>query len=188
MLARAGVIAKGERLARTVTPTMFTVGILVGMGAIVASIQGYLASIGRPPLGQSDAVAVFLMIGVVLLISTAGGVSVVLMMSRQREAELALVGVTGATRDQQVLIVVLEGLIITVTATLLGCILSGVGLGVYTSIMGAAGKAGPPVIPWDVLGAVALVFAAINVAATTLPVLPSLGRPARSVVAQLVAE
>jgi hypothetical protein len=54
--------------------------------------------------------------------------------------------------------------------------------------MGAAGKAGPPVIPWDVLGAVALVFAAINVAATTLPVLPSLGRPARSVVAQLVAE
>ncbi len=50
----------------------------------------------------------------------SGGVSVLLMMSRQRESELALAGIVGATKRQQVLVPVLEGVIITVTATILG--------------------------------------------------------------------
>lgn len=188
VLARTGVIAKGERLARTVTPIMFAIGILVGLGALAGSTTAFLESIGHEGLDQAGVVSLLLLVALVLLISTGGGVSVVLMMSRQREAELALIGVTGASMAQQVLTVVLEGVIITVTAVLLGSLMSAVGLGVFVAGLGALGIAAPVVIPWGVLAGTAVVFAVITIASTTLPVLGSLRRPARRVVAQLAAE
>ncbi|MFT3887781.1 MAG: hypothetical protein QM713_06420 [Arachnia sp.] len=188
VLARAGVIAKGERLARTVTPVMFAIGILVGLGALAASTNAFLESVGREGLDQAGVTSLLLLVALVLLISTGGGVSVVLMMSRQREGELALIGVTGGTSAQQVMVVVFEGAIITVTAVLLGCVMSAVGVGIFAAGLGALGMAAPVIVPWGVLGAVALVFAVITIASTTLPVLPSLGRSARTVVAQLAAE
>jgi len=118
---------------------MLAMGLLVGLGTVFASIVAMLEKLGHPGLSSASMVSLLLLIALILIVSVAGGVSVVLMMTRQRESELALVGIVGATRRQQVLVPVLEGIFITVSAT-------------------------------------------------TLPVLPSLGKPARQVVAQLAAE
>lgn len=129
-----------------------------------------------------------MLIALVLIVSISGGISVVLMMSRQREAELALAGVAGATPRQQVLITVFEGVIISITATLLGLVMTAVGMAVFISGLAALGLQAPFVVPWGDFAGVTLVCAAIVIAATTLPILRSLRRPARQVVAQLAAE
>lgn len=188
VLARASVIAKGERLARTVTPIMFAVGVLFGLGVLLASTSALLESMGRDGLEQAGMSTLLVFVGLVLLVAIAGGVSVVLMMSRQREAELALAGVVGATPRQQVLMSVFEGLVITGTAMVLGLVMTAVGMVVFVVGMGALGLAAPVAIPWQVLAVVVAICALIIVAATTLPVLPSLRRSARTVVAQLAAE
>lgn len=180
------MIAKGERLARTVTPIMFSIGVLFGLGMLILSTSALLTSMGRDGFEQHCGISSLLIfVGMVLLVAFAGGVSVLLMMSRQREAELALAGVVGAT-TRRVLMSVFEGLIITGTAAVLGLAMSGIGMTVFVVGMGSLGLTAP--VNWHVLAAVLLVGALIIVAATTLPVLPSLRRPARTVVAQLAAE
>ncbi|MFT4136739.1 FtsX-like permease family protein [Microbacterium sp.] len=190
VLARAAVIARGERLARTVTPIMMAVGLLVGLGSLTASVIALLEELGRHGLEHTSMLSMLFLIGLILLISMSGGVSVVLMMSRQREAELALAGVVGATRRQQVLVPVFEGVIITVTATLLGLIMTGVGMSVFAAGVAALdlGVSGRIIVPWADLAVIFAVSLTVVVAATTLPVLRSLRKPARQVVAQLVAE
>ncbi|MFT3889906.1 MAG: hypothetical protein QM713_17315 [Arachnia sp.] len=190
VLARAAVVARGERLSRTVTPIAMAVGMIVGLQAITRAVVVVLDQLGRDQIEHAGTAAVLGLIGLVLLIAISGGVSAVLIMSRQREAELALAGVVGATRSQQILIPVWEGIIVTVTATILGLVMSAVGSIVFavgTSALNL-GVTAPVVVPWLELVVVMLVCAVIVVAATTLPVLRSLGRPARQVVAQLVAE
>lgn len=188
VLARASIIAKGERLARTVTPIALTIGLLVGLGTIVASISVLLASMGHPGLSNATLLSTLTLIALVLIISISGGVSVVLMMSRQREAELALAGVVGATPRQQVLVTVFEGVIITVTATLLGLAMTAIGMIVFVTGLASLGLQAPFVIPWGDFAAVTGICAVVVIAATTLPALPSLRRPARQVVAQLSGE
>lgn len=112
----------------------------------------------------------------------------VLMMSRQRESELARVGVIGATTRQQVLVSALEGVILTVTAVILAAVMTAVGMAVFVSGVTALELPMPVVVPWSELAVVLAICAAIVIAATTLPVLPSLRKPARQVVAQLAAE
>lgn len=190
LLARSSVIARGERLARTVTPIALAVGMLVGLQALSASVMVVLDRLGRAQIEHAGTAAILGLIGLVLLISISGGVSVVLIMARQREAELALAGVIGATKRQQVLVPVFEGVIITVTATILGLVMSAVGVIVFvigTNGLGL-GVTAPVVVPWADLAMVVLVCGAVVTASTTLPVLRSLHKPARQVVAQLAAE
>ncbi|WP_319947001.1 FtsX-like permease family protein [Tessaracoccus caeni] len=190
VIARAAVLARGERLSRTVTPIAMAVGLIVGLQAIVGSVIAVLEQLQRDQIEHAGTGAVLGLIGLVLLISISGGVSVVLIMSRQREAELALVGVVGATRRQQVLVPVFEGLIVTVTAMILGLIMTAVGVAVFVIGTDALdiGATAPIVVPWMELGVVTLLCAVIVIAATTLPVLKSLDKPARQVIAQLAAE
>jgi putative ABC transport system permease protein len=188
VLARAAMIAKGERLARTVTPIALTIGLLVGLGAIVATTVALLEAMGRPSIGSTTLVSLLVLVGLVLIVSVSGGLSVVLMMSRQREGELALAGVVGATPRQQVLVTVFEGVIITVTATLLGLVMTAVGMVVFLVGLGAMGLEAAIVVPWGDFAAVTAVCIVVVIAATTLPTLPSLRRPAREVAAQLAAD
>ncbi|MBK7820701.1 MAG: hypothetical protein IPJ61_06400 [Tessaracoccus sp.] len=187
-IARAIVITKGERLARTVTPIMLTVGLLVGLGFIGASAVELMHSMGYEDVQGVTIVSLLVLIALALVISISGGVSVLLMMSRQREAELALSGVIGATPRQQALIPVLEGVIITVTATILGLAMTASGLVVFVVGLNEIGLPASVIMPWGLLVSVVLICGAVVVASTTLPVLPSLRRSARQVVAQLSAE
>lgn len=190
VLARTAVIAKGERLARTVTPVALSIGLLAGLGTIVASIVALLASIGHPGIGNTTLASMLVLIGLVLIVAVSGGVGVVLMMSKQREADLALAGIVGATAAQQVLVTVLEGVIITVTATItiLGIVMTVVGMTVFITGLAGIGLHAPVVVPWTDFALVTTICATVVIAATTLPVLPSLRRPARQVAAQLAAE
>lgn len=187
-LARSTVVAKGERLARTVTPVMFTIGLLVGMSTLAASVTHALELRGMDGLENAGIGTLLGLIGHPLVISVAGGIGAVIMMSRQREAELALAGVTGATPRQQVAVVVLEGVVITTTATILGVVMAG--FGSVTLYIGSERLGLHDAFAIDIpsLAAVILVCGAAIVAATTLPVLASLRRPAPAVIAQLVAE
>lgn len=190
VLARSAVIARGERLSRTVTPIMMAVGLLVGLGSLTASVMALLDELGRHGLEHVSMLSMLFLVGLILLIAMSGGVSVVLMMSRQRESELALAGIVGATKRQQVLVPVLEGVIITVTATLLGLVMTAVGMAVFSAGVLALdrGVSARIVVPWVDLAVIFGLCSAVVIAATTLPVLRSLDRPARQVAAQLAAE
>lgn len=188
VIARSTVIVRGERLARTVTPIMLAIGLLAGLGTITSSLVAMLEQMGRPGLSGATMLSLLILIALFMIISVAGGVAVVLMMSRQRESELALVGVIGATTRQQVLVSALEGVILTVTAVILAAVMTAVGTAVFVSGVTALDLPMPVVVPWSELAVVLAICAAIVIAATTLPVLPSLRKPARQVVAQLAAE
>lgn len=167
---------------------MLTVGLLVGLGFIGASAVELMHSMGYQDVQGVTTVSLLVLIALALVISVSGGVSVLLMMSRQREAELALSGVIGATPRQQVLIPVLEGVIITVTATILGLAMTASGLVVFVVGLNEIGFRASVIMPWGLLVSVVLICGTVVVASTTLPVLPSLRRPARQVIAQLSAE
>ena len=66
--------------------------------------------------------------------------------------------------------------------------MTAVGMAVFVSGVTALELPMPVVVPWSELAVVLAICAAIVIAATTLPVLPSLRKPARQVVAQLAAE
>lgn len=128
------------------------------------------------------------LLGPALAIALAGGVGNLFMMSKQRDAELALFGITGATPAQRRLLPVLEAIILTVTAAIPGILALIVMLTyLYISFSGAGLVAvlSVPVTAWVVsVGATGLIM----VAATFLPTLSALRLPEPRVVARLAAE
>lgn len=128
------------------------------------------------------------LLGPVLAVAIASGIATPFMMSRQPDAELALLGVAGATPGQRLLVPLVEALILVVTAAVPG----GLALGVMMLHMGlgftAAGLVFVPAVPtlaWIAsLGATALIM----IAATVLPTLRAWRMLERRVIARLVAE
>lgn len=187
-LARHTVIARRERLARSVTPVMFAVGVMLGISSIGAATSRALQNVGREALGQATIGDLVTMVGLVLMISIAGGLSSLVMMSRQRSAELALAGIVGATPRQQVLTGVFEAVIITVTATILGTVMALSGVLILYFGLDALGMPGGFAFDGPAYLGTLVVCFLVTAAATTLPSLPSLRRPAPAVIARLVAE
>lgn len=188
ILARATVITKRDRLARTVTPIMFTVAVLVGITAIGTTVNDALVADGAEGLDSYSALSLLSLVGLALIIAITGSVTTLLTMSRQREVELALAAVTGATPRQQVLVGVFEGVIVTVTAVVIGIIIALIGVLMLAAAIGALGYSNRVAIDWISLAVTAVICLLVTVAATTLPALASVQRPPRAVVARLVAE
>lgn len=129
-----------------------------------------------------------MMAGPPLAIAFAGSIGALIMMGRQRDAELALLGVSGATPGQRAAVPVLEAVIITVSAALLshGMILPTYA---YQAVsLRAAGLTWRAEVPWGAAAATLLVCGAITVASTVLPTLPARRLPENRVIARLVAE
>lgn len=188
-LARHTALGKGERLSRSITPSMFAVGLLVGMVALGATLNASLeASAAGFQIERIGLEALMPFAALGLTMALSGAVSSLVMMSSQREGELALDGVIGATPAQQSLIPVLEGVIISVTATLLGVLMGAVAVLCLVDLMPLIFPQTRVRIPWLELGVVAVATTAVIVAATTLPVLGSLRQPPNRVLARLVAE
>lgn len=123
-----------------------------------------------------------------LAIAFAGSIGALIMMGRQRDAELALLGVSGATPGHRAAVPVLEAVIITVSAALLshGMILPTYA---YQAVsLRAAGLTWRAEVPWGAAAATLLVCGAITVASTVLPTLPARRLPENRVIARLVAE
>ncbi|HBX80169.1 MAG TPA: hypothetical protein DEG88_00840 [Propionibacteriaceae bacterium] len=188
-LARRTVIAKADRLVKSVVPVMFAVGLLTGMVGIAATLNATLAASGSST--QLDHVSLFStlnFVGLPLVIAVAGGLSALLMMGRQRDAELALAGIVGATPAQRILVPIMEAVIVSVTAFLLGIAMMGTGIASLLVALAATPGAKVAVgIPWADLAIVMGATTVLTIAATTLPTLPALRQPAPEVVARLIA-
>lgn len=187
-LARRTVTARAGRFAKSVIPVMMTVGLMFGLMAITSTLNVLLHQVLGYELENLGYDSLMTLLGLPLAISIAGGVGSIVMMSKQREAELALTGVVGATPAQRVLMPVLEGLIVTVTATILGVVMMAVSLTLLAIGVSVTKFTFGLDIPWPSLTLAAGSCALVTVAATTLPTLASLRLPEPKVIARLVAE
>lgn len=189
-LARKTVIAKSARLAKSVVPVMFTVGLLFGltmmgasMDATVRAMLGDDASFSGISLESLLALA-----GLPIAVALSGSVGNLVMMGRARAAELAMDSIVGATPTQQVFVGLFEAFIVTITATLLGLVMSSVSLAILAIGVPVLGLPFVVGIPWGILGGILLVCGLIVTASTLLPSLSSLFQPAPRVIARLIAE
>lgn len=185
-LARQTVLAKRERLIRSIIPVMFAVGLVFGLMMVGQTFSNVASAVGVELEGSSPT-SLLTFIGMALAVAVAGGVGNLVMMSRQRSAELALDGVIGATPRQQVLVPVFEALIITVTASVLGLVMALVGALLLVSGLSQALPGLEIGIPVALLGWSVVVCLVVITMATVLPVLRSLREPAPAVIARLVA-
>lgn len=188
-LARSTTVAKAARLTKSVVPVMMTIGLMFGMLAVGQIFASSLVASGYDiDLTGLGFATNLLLLGLPLAIALAGGVGSLIMMAKQRDAELALSGIVGTTPGQRLAMPVMEGAIITVTGAVLAVVMVAVPVAFLAVGFPAAGL----VFAFSPsYGAFALAFAvalAITVAATLLPTLPSLRRPEPRVIARLVAE
>ena len=189
LIARATVLARAERLARSVTPVMFTVGLTFGVIGLPATYNAIFAANGvNVKLEHVGADTFLVNVGMPLAIALCGSVGTLVMMSRQRAAELALLGIAGATPAQRSQAATLEAVIITGTAALLGCAMVTVSFAplAYATLSAGLGFAlDVPLAPF--FGAL-LVTTAITVATTLVPTLGTQRLPEPRIIARFVAE
>lgn len=186
-LARKTVIAKSDRLVKSVVPIMFTVGLTAGMLGVGATLTATIAAWNGIELEHTNMWSMLGLVGLPLVIAMGGAVSSLLMMGKQRDAELALDGIVGATPAQQVAIPVLEAVIVAVTGFLLGLVMTFAAiLSIWIGFLGTP-KGAVIAVPWVEFALIGGLTTLVTIAATTLPTLPSLRRPAPEVVARLIA-
>ncbi|MFV0428568.1 MAG: FtsX-like permease family protein [Arachnia sp.] len=190
VLAKASVTARTERLYKSVTPVLFAVGILVGSVVTGESLAATLAAYAEADLvaGMGGILTELFTFGLPLAVAFAGSISSLVMMTKQRDADLALLGVAGATPAQRILIPAFEGVIITVTAALLSLGMIAPSLMFFGYAIPSMDVAWHLVIPWPLVAAILLGCAAITVASTVIPTLAAQRVPEQRVIARLVAE
>lgn len=187
-LARHMVAARADRLVRSVVPAMISVGLVFGMMSMADSINvTFILNDFGYQLDGASLISVFSLLGLSIAIALAGSVGNLMMMTRQRDAELALDSVVGATPGQQLALPALEATIVTGTAGLLGLAMAGVSIAVLGYGMPYVLDASAVSMPWGTLLGILLALWVITLAATVLPSLPSLRRPAPRVIARLIA-
>lgn len=187
-LARHTVMAKADRMVRSILPVMFTTGLLFGMLLVTDTALAAFRQMGRGEnISGATPTTLVTLIGLPLVVAVAGSVGNLIMMSGQRSAELALDGVVGATPRQQILVPVFEALILTVTACVLGLVMAATGAAFLASGLALSIPGATISWPWGMLAASALVCLAVTMLATVVPVLRSLREPAPRVIARLVS-
>lgn len=189
-LARTNISVRGPRFARSVTPIIFTIGLMLGFLSIAPTIAATAeaSGLGPMPLDKAGMGAFLSLLGPALAVALAGGVGNLFMMSKQRDAELALLGISGATPGQRTWLPALEALVLVVTAAIPALASVGVMFAYLLAsftMLGMITVFGIPAVAWLVsLGATALIM----VAATVLPTLAASRLPEPRVIARLAAE
>lgn len=191
-MARKNVYVRGARFSRSVIPIIFTIGLMLGLLSLGPTIYATTLASGLEGGGvrlEKAGLGAFLsLLGPALGIALCGGIGNLFMMSKQRDAELALFGITGATPAQRRLLPVLEAIILTVTAAIPGILALVVMLAYLTisfSMTGLVPSMQVPATAWIVsVGGTCLIM----VVATFLPTLKALSLPEPRVIARLAAE
>ncbi|WP_420175910.1 FtsX-like permease family protein [Luteococcus sp. OSA5] len=187
-LARNTVLGKMDRLERTVVPVMVTMCLLFSMMCLGQSFEATLEAMGEGgDMAGTDLPGLLLVLGAPLAISVAGGLSALLMMARQRTAELALDEILGATPAQRVQVPVLEATIVTVTAFLQALVVTLVVAAFMRLALPLVLPTFKVVLPTQTMVWVSLVIWLATTACTVLPTLGSLRTPPPRVIARLVA-
>ncbi|MFT3943760.1 MAG: hypothetical protein QM705_08040 [Ancrocorticia sp.] len=190
ILARSTVSARADRLYKSVVPVMFTFTVGVGAMAIgetgVKTISVYL---GDPGIAGSMTLKSYAyMFGFPLIIAFSAGIASLIMMGKQRDAELALVGIVGATPKQRRATPALEALIITISAVLLSLLAIIPSLGFMAYAFVSAGLPWTVDIPWLIAAVIFFGGLVLTGLATVLPTIPASRQPEPRVIARLVAE
>lgn len=136
----------------------------------------------------SDWATLLVFLGLPMLVSLSASISSLFMTSTQRDADLALLGVVGATPSQRVLLPSWEALMFTVTGALMGLMMA-ISSGAYLVIGIVAGgaRAGWPDNPWVCVVSVGGSLV-VTWAATVLPTLFARRLPEQVVIARRVAD
>ena len=188
-LARGTTVARGARLTKSVVPVMTAIGLLFGMVALADTLSASGVANGEDTrLEHAGPLSLLTFFGLPLLIALAGGVGSLVMMSKQRDAELALSGIIGTTPAQRAAMPVLEAVMITATGALLSLVVVAVPITFLAVGFPAAGFRFAFAPSWSVFAVALVTTLLITVAATLLPTLASLRRPEPRVIARLVAE
>lgn len=188
-VTRSTVRIRADRFARSVTPIMFAIGLMVGMIGMIGTLEASMLAAGRPlELSSAGPWAIFSIVGSPLIIAFAGSVGGLIMMSRQRDAELALASIVGATPAQRALMSLFEALLITVTGILAGLLMAAMSVGFIAYAINLAVGVAIITVPVGLLVGVIGVCLAVAIAATVVPILPALNKPAPAVIARLVSE
>lgn len=188
-IAKNTTIAKASRLTKSTIPVMMAVGLLFGMVLLGGSLQSSIVANGyNVQLSGVGLTAALNLLAAPLAVALAGAVGSLIMMSKQRDGELALTGIIGATPAQRIIMPILEGVIITVTGVLLALVMVGVAMGYL--VLGFASTDYIFVLPPSLTSLAILLVATtiIMVSATLLPTLRALRSPERQVIARLIAE
>lgn len=189
LIARATVSARVDRLYKSVVPVMFTFAIGIGSLTVVDSMIATIAvSMGHLELALPMWDTFVLQFGLPIVIAFAGSVGSLLMMGKQRDAELALAAIAGATPAQRVAIPALEAVIITVTGALLSLIAIVPSLAFQAYSLHAAGLSHTLVPSLPLALATLTGGLVITGLATVVPTLPAQRSPEPRVIARLVAE
>lgn len=145
------------------------------------------AAIGQevPPVSL---VSLLSLAGVPIVVALSGAVGNLVMMARARSAELAMGAIVGATPRQLLLVGFFESVIMTVTAALLGVVMTLASLTFCFFALPTLGATLVISVPWGTLGMVTLVCWLAVLVATVLPSASSLLQPPQRVVARLVAD
>lgn len=191
-LARKNIYVRGPRFTRSVVPIIFSIALMLGLlslgPTIFATSEASGFEGGPIQLDKAGMGAFLSLLGPALAIALAGGVGNLFMMSKQRDAELALFGITGATPGQRRWLPILEAVILTVTAAIPATIALGVMVGYLWLSFAGAGLVPVISVPANAwltgIGGTGLIM----VLATFLPTLKALGQPEPRVVARLAAE
>jgi putative ABC transport system permease protein len=118
----------------------------------------------------------------------AGGVGSLIMMSKQRDAELALSGIVGTTPAQRLAMPIMEGAVIAVTGALMSLVMVASSIGFLAISFPALAFRFAFSPSYATLGVAFVIATVVTIAATTLPTLASLRLPEPKVIARLVAE
>lgn len=189
VVARATVLARAERLARSVVPVMFSVGLAFAVLGMPATYNAIFEAAGFDVrLGHVGPATFLVDLGLALAVAMAGGLGSLFMMSRQRDAELAMLGIIGATPGERTRTALLEAVMITVTAALLGVVMLAAAYAHLALGVSALGMQWAAAVPAGPFLATVAVTGGITAAATVLPTLPARSVPEPRVIARLVAE
>lgn len=189
VLARATISARADRLSKSVVPVMFAFAVGVGgLGIFDSAKASAAAAAVRDELMMPGLDSFVTLFGLPLLVAFLGGVGSLIMMSRQRDAELALTGIAGATPAQRVSITLMEALILTGTSAILAAFVIVPSYVFQAWAFTAIGETWVPVFSFTSAMAALVGGFVLNAATTVLPTLPALRLPEQRVIARLVAE
>lgn len=187
-LARRMTIARAPQLIRCVVPMAVVIGLTFGMITQGDTLVSTLAANGYfSDLSGVGAETFLVSLGLPLLVAISGTVGALIMLAAQRDAELALLGIAGATPAQRLVIPAVESAILVVTSTVLG-----VGMVVlsisYLAIGIPAGGLDFALRPsWGSLLVTMLVVLAVVVVTTLVPTLRARRLPEPEVIDRLAA-
>lgn len=119
--------------------------------------------------GESDVASFVLLVGFPLAISVAGSITLVLMAGQQREREIHLAELAGATPAQQRRQAAFEALIVVVTGSGVGLFTSAMMIGLMQPTLIALTGKGNFHISWEYFLGITGVLLVLNVIATVVP-------------------